>query len=99
MDMNDIMKSLGGIEQKLAAFEEQAKKEIGTVGAMSTETKNAIEAISIKQREFADELLALKQRGALPQNETKADGWGDQFVKAGTYKSFVGGQARRPASR
>ena len=94
MDMNDIMKSLGGIEQKLAAFEEQAKKEIGTVGAMSTETKNAIEAISIKQREFADELLALKQRGALPQNETKADGWGDQFVKADAYKSFVGGQTQ-----
>ena len=95
MDMNDIMKSLGGIEQKLAAFEEQAKKEIGTVGAMSTETKNAIEAISIKQREFADELLALKQRGALPQNETKADGWGDQFVKADAYKSFVGGQTQK----
>ena len=95
MDMSDLMKALGGIEQKLAAFEEQAKGEIKTVGAMSTETKNAIEAISIKQREFADELLALKQRGALPQNETKADGWGDQFVKADAYKSFVGGQTQK----
>lgn len=95
MDMDTLMKSLGGIEQKLTAFEEQAKKEISTVGAMSTETKNAIEAISIKQREFADELLALKQRGALPQNETKADGWGDQFVKADAYKSFVGGQTQK----
>ena len=95
MDMSDLMKALGGIEQKLAAFEEQAKGEIKTVGAMSTETKNAIEAISIKQREFADELLALKQRGALPQNETKSDGWGDQFVKADAYKSFVGGQTQK----
>lgn len=95
MDMSDLMKALGGIEQKLAAFEEKAKGEIKTVGAMSTETKNAIEAISIKQREFADELLALKQRGALPQNETKTDGWGDQFVKADAYKSFVGGQTQK----
>lgn len=95
MDMDTLMKLLAGIEQKLTAFEEQAKKEISTVGAMSTETKNAIDAISIKQREFADELLALKQRGALPQNETKADGWGDQFVKADAYKSFVGGQTQK----
>ena len=95
MDMNDIMKSLGGIEQKLAAFEEQAKKEIGTVGAMSTETKNAIEAISIKQREFADDILALKQRGALPDQEKKGETWGDQFVKADAYKSFVGGQTQK----
>lgn len=95
MDMSDLMKALGGIEQKLASFEEQAKKEMNAVGSMSVETKNAIEAISIKQREFADELLALKQRGALPQNETKADGWGDQFVKADAYKSFVGGQTQK----
>lgn len=95
MDMNDIMKSLGGIEQKLAAFEEQAKKEIGTVGAMSTETKNAIEAISIKQREFADDILALKQRGALPDQEKKGETWGDQFVKADAYKAFAVGQAQK----
>lgn len=95
MDMSDLMKALGGIEQKLASFEEQAKKEMNAVGSMSVETKNAIEAISIKQREFADELLALKQRGALPQNETKTDGWGDQFVKADAYKSFVSGQTQK----
>ena len=95
MDMNDIMKSLGGIEQKLAAFEEQAKKEIGTVGAMSTETKNAIEAISIKQREFADDILALKQRGALPDQEKKGETWGDQFVKAEAYRAFAGGQTQK----
>ena len=95
MDMDTLMKSIGGIEQKLTAFEEQAKKEISTVGAMSTETKNAIDAISIKQREFADELLALKQRGVFQAPETNADSWGDQFVKADAYKAFAVGQAQK----
>jgi len=95
MDMDTLMKSLGGIEQKLTAFEEQAKKEISTVGAMSTETKNAIDAISIKQREFADELLALKQRGVFQAPETNADSWGDQFIKADAYKAFAGGNTQK----
>jgi HK97 family phage major capsid protein len=85
-DLSEINKALEGLESKLKAYSEEAKKQIETVGSASTETKNALDALALKQREFADEILTLKQRGALPELEEKrGETWGDQFVKASEY--------------
>jgi HK97 family phage major capsid protein len=86
-DLSEINKALEGLESKLKAYSEEAKKQIETVGSASTETKNALDALALKQREFADEILTLKQRGALPvPDEKPGETWGDQFVKSAEYK-------------
>lgn len=91
-DLSQVMKALDGLEAKLNDFNEKAAAEAKAAGQMSADTKAALEGLGLKQRELADELFALKQRGAegVPQ-DTKLSSWGQQFVECDGYKSFIGG--------
>ena len=87
-----VMKSLDGIEAKLKAMDEQAVGQVATVGKVSTDTKTALDAIGTQQRELADRLLAIEQKGTA----TKDDGpvtssWGEQLIKNARYAEFAGG--------
>ena len=93
MDMDTLMESLGGIGKLLHSKNKPRRNQHSQRD--EHREKNAIDAISIKQREFADDILALKQRGALPDQEKKGETWGDQFVKADAYKAFAGGQTQK----
>jgi HK97 family phage major capsid protein len=97
MDMNDISKALGGIESKLAAYAEKAEHEIKAAGSQSVETKNAIEKLGEQQREFAERLLVIEQKGpSLTDGEgRKVDDWGQQFVKSERYKAFQTGATNK----
>lgn len=73
-------------------MDEQAVGQVATVGKVSTDTKTALDAIGTQQRELADRLLAIEQKGTA----TKDDGpvtssWGEQLIKNARYADFAGG--------
>lgn len=90
-----IMKALESIERSLAAHGEKADAQVKEVGRVSTETKAALEALGTQQRELADRLVSLEQRGPVIEIPGKAEGWGDQLVKSDRYQGFAAGQAQK----
>lgn len=85
-----IMKALDSVEKKLEKMSTQADAEMKDLGKVTTETKNAIDALGVEQRTLADRLLALEQKGSAQQDDDtpKAESWGDQFVKSAGYGDF-----------
>ncbi len=95
MSMDLIQKGLDSIEAKIAEFASKAKAETEAVGKVAHDTATAIENLGTKQRELADEILQLKQRGALQSEPAKTEGMGQQFVKSDAYKAFAEGRAQK----
>lgn len=58
-----LMKSMDAIEGKLKDMSTKADGEAATVGKISADTKTALDAIGIQQRELADRLLQIEQKG------------------------------------
>ena len=95
-DIQAVMKACEAIEAQLVKFAEKTEAEIKATGAASADTKAAIEGLSVKQRELADRLLQIEQKGSAPGNEeTKVSTWGEQFCKSDVYKAFAGGNAQK----
>lgn len=87
--LDPVMKQLDGIEKKMQEFSDKADAEIKDVGKIAKDTQTALDNLGIKQRELADEILAIKQRGGASGQEEKADeSWGAQFVKSESYQAF-----------
>jgi HK97 family phage major capsid protein len=80
-----VMRMLDGVEKSLTDFQMQAKRDLEDTKKVSTETKNALDAIGMKQRELADEILLIKQKavakGDNASNVNRGSGWGSQIVK------------------
>jgi HK97 family phage major capsid protein len=90
-----ILKALDAVETKLNAMSEKADGELKTLGKVSTDTKTALDAIGVQQRELADRLTQMEQR-ATAQPEAKADeSWGAQLIKSDRYADFAGGQTQK----
>lgn len=88
-----VIKSLETIERNLAAFAEKADREVKEAGRVSTETKAAIDALGVQQREMADRLVVLEQKGSGRGETTAPDNtWGGQLVKSEKYQAFAAGQ-------
>lgn len=84
-----ILKALDAVETKLNAMAEKADGEMKTLGKVSTDTKAAIEAIGLDQRELADRMLKLEQKATAPAAEgQKVQTAGEQFVKNEQYATF-----------
>ena len=86
-----VMKSLDGIEAKLKAMDEQAAGQVDTVGRVSSDTKTALENIGTQQRELADRLLQIEQKGTASPEQKPDTSWGEQFIKNARYADFAGG--------
>ena len=86
-----VMKSLDGIEAKLKAMDEQAAGQVETVGRVSSDTKTALENIGTQQRELADRLLQIEQKGTAGPEQKPDTSWGEQFIKNARYADFAGG--------
>lgn len=95
MSIELIQKGLDAIESKIAAFATKADEEVKAVGKVAHDTQTAIDALGTKQRELADEILQLKQRGALQPETKQAEGWGDQLIKSDAYKHFAAGSTQK----
>ena len=88
-----VIKSLETIERNLANFAEKADREVKEAGRVSTETKSAIDALGVQQREMADRLVVLEQKGTGRGETTAPDNtWGGQLIKSDKYQSFAAGQ-------
>ncbi len=94
-DISAVMKAVEGLETKIGAFAEKAEAEAKAAGSVSADTKAAIESLGIKQRELADELLQIKQKGISMPGPTLVEGWGDQLIKSDAYKAFSGGNTQK----
>lgn len=100
MSQDIILKALEGIESKLKSMDEKAAGEIATLGKVSADTKAALETLGNQQREFADRLLGLEQKGALRGQEGNEgakgeDSIGAQFVKTAQFEAFKAGGAQK----
>lgn len=94
--LNVIQKGFDSIEAKFATFELKAAEEKANAGKVSHDTQAALDAIGIKQRELADELLALKQKqGSLHGSAAEQGSGGKQFVESDAYKAFAGGSVNK----
>lgn len=94
--LTQVMKACEAIESQLVKFAEKTDAELKATGSASADTKAAVEGLSVKQRELADRILGLEQKGTQQQDQhTKVEGWGDQFTKSEVYKAFAGGQTQK----
>lgn len=86
---DDIMKALGQVETKLSTMSEKADAEMKHLGKVTEDTKTALETIGVEQRELADRLLKLEQKGTAQDDVEKADeSVGEQFVKSADYAGW-----------
>lgn len=91
-----IIKAIDAVEAKLTAMSEKADGELKTLGKVSADTKTAIDALGTQQRELADRLTQIEQKGAAqPEGEKSAETWGAQFTKSESYKAFQSGGAQK----
>lgn len=97
MSFEIILKGLEGIEAKMTAMSAKADGELATLGKVAADTKTALDNLGLEQRELADRLLTLEQKGLTgPKLETAGEtGWGAQLVKAKSYEAFTQGGAQR----
>lgn len=96
MELSDVTKALDGIEQKLTFFSEKAEADKQLNGQVSEDTKKAIDNLGVKQREMAEELIQLKQRGAMTGDDLADLGTvGSEFTKSEQYKNFVEGRTQK----
>jgi HK97 family phage major capsid protein len=89
-----VTKALDNIEKQLDLYSTKSDAE-AKLGQVSTDTKSAIEGLGTKQRELADRLLAIEQKGTQQrEGESKSESWGAQFIKSAEYKGlqFNGGR-------
>jgi len=90
VDFAAVSKLLDGIESKLNAMSAKADGELATLGKVSGDTKTAIDNLGIQQREMADRLLQLEQKGLTPPANDGGAGEsvGQQFVKTAEFTAF-----------
>lgn len=89
-----ILKALDAVESKLNAMSAKADGELKSLGKVSTDTKTAIDAIGVEQRELADRMLKMEQKATATPEAKQEDGYGEQFVKAAEFESFKKNDAR-----
>jgi HK97 family phage major capsid protein len=95
-DLEPVMKEIEKVEANIKAYADKAEGEFKTLGKVTTDTQTAIDNLGIKQREFADELLQIKQRQSAPADEAKQDNsWGAQFIKSAGYEAFSSGNQQK----
>lgn len=96
LDLNQIMKALDALETKLKGYDERASLEMKSLGKVGTDTKSAIDNLGIQQRELADRLTSMEQKGLLPPEDNKpaSESWGDQFVKNAKIGDMMNGSTK-----
>jgi HK97 family phage major capsid protein len=86
-----ILKAIEAVETKIKTEADKAEGQLKTIGKVAEDTKTALDAYGVEQRELADRLLKLEQerkasKDDLPKQE---DGYGEQFVKDAAFEGFT----------
>lgn len=97
MELDKILKGLDGIESRLNAMSTKADGELATLGKVTADTKTALETMGTQQRELADRLLTLEQKGLAgpATGDDAGESWGKQFTKHASYQAMMTGGAQR----
>jgi HK97 family phage major capsid protein len=96
MTIETVMKGLDAIEAKLKAMDDKAAGELATLGKVSADTKTAIDNLGTQQRELADRLTSLEQKGTLRgEGENADESLGAQFVKTSQFEAFRSGASQK----
>jgi HK97 family phage major capsid protein len=90
-ELKSALDKIMGIETSLAAFMEKAGEEIKLAGTVSQETHTALEAIGLEQKEIADRLLMIEQKGQGMGPATPAKTMGMVYTESDQYRAFVNG--------
>ena len=91
-----ILQALDKIEIKMTAMSTKADDELKHLGKVTNDTKNALDGIGVQQRELADRLLSLEQKGTQSiDKKTDESSWGSQLVKADAFGAFIAGSAQK----
>jgi len=90
-----LMKSMDNIEATLKAVSDKADGQVATVGKISTDTKTALDALGTQQRELADRLLSIEQKGTQQPESKEISTWGAQLIKNARYADFAGGNLNK----
>lgn len=86
-DLSAVMKAIEAIETAIKSQADKAEAEFKARGNVDKDTQTAIDNLGLKQRELADEILQLKQKGvAMPDEKPGMSSWGKQFVGCDEYK-------------
>lgn len=86
-DLPTIMKAIEAIETAIKSQAEKAEAEFKSRGNVDKDTQTAIDNLGLKQRELADEILQLKQKGIpMPDEKPGMSSWGKQFIGCDEYK-------------
>jgi HK97 family phage major capsid protein len=95
-DVEAVMKSLEKVEKNLSDWSTKAEGELKTLGKVSEDTTKALDAIGVTQRELAERLLKMEQKGQTPPPTAPVDeSWGAQVVKSTALKSFQEGSTQK----
>lgn len=86
-DLSTVMKAIEAIETAIKSQAEKAEAEFKSRGNVDKDTQTAIDNLGLKQRELADEILQLKQKGIpMPDEKPGMSSWGKQFIGCDEYK-------------
>jgi len=86
-DLSSVMKAIEAIETAIKSQAEKAEAEFKSRGNVDKDTQTAIDNLGLKQRELADEILQLKQKGIpMPDEKPGLSSWGKQFIGCDEYK-------------
>ena len=94
-EIQAVIKTMNGIESSMASFQEQAKKDIEASGKMSEETAKALDDLGVQQKEIADRLLQMEQKGGASGESTGIKSMGAQFIESGAYNAFKEGSTQK----
>ena len=94
-EIQAVIKTMNGIESSMASFQEQAKKDIEASGKMSEETAKALDDLGVQQKEIADRLLQMEQKGGASGEPTGIKSMGAQFIESGAYNAFKEGSTQK----
>lgn len=96
MELETVLKSIEQIESKLESYNEKAGEELKATGKVAADTASALEGLGNQQRELADRLLSLEQRGVdVNGGSEEQPGWGKQFTKSDAYAEFADGRTQK----
>ena len=86
--------ALKKLNTELEEWVRKANAEVANAKTLSTDTKNALETLSVKATEIVDRLMALEQKSmSMPAGLEKSLTLGEQFIKMDGFQKWQAGSA------
>lgn len=96
-EVKEFINKMTSIETSMQSFQEKAKADIEKTGAVTAKTQESIDNLSVQQKELADRLLEIEQKGGSGESgeQSGALSIGAQFTGSDVYANFRDGQSQK----